>query len=120
MVPGVKIISYTHYPFIQEDMLELAHTQTKRIYYHILIFLFSFVGYFADLIMVNSTWTKRHIDRIWNCPNNTHIVFPPCNVKRFSQISLDTAKKDIVVSFAQFRPEKNHELQIYSFLRALK
>jgi glycosyltransferase involved in cell wall biosynthesis len=37
----------------------------KLIYYKIFAYLFSLVGLCPSLVMVNSTWTKRHIENMW-------------------------------------------------------
>lgn len=36
-------------------------------------------GRFSDCIMVNSTWTEEHINRVWDLPLSTHRVYPPCD-----------------------------------------
>lgn len=101
-------------------MMELAKGSFyKPTYYKILLFLYRLVGRYADLILVNSSWTQNHINNLWRCADKTHILFPPCNVTQFSRISLDGPREDIIVSYAQFRPEKNQKLQIYAFKSAI-
>ena len=65
LCPSVKLISYTHYPFIQEDMLGRARTLFKKYYYNTMLILYKCVGQFADLILANSTWTNNHLCRLW-------------------------------------------------------
>ncbi len=72
----------------------------------------------ADLVMVNSGWTKSHIDSIWKQPHQTSIVYPPCDTSAFDAIPLDWAsrsKERYVVSVGQFREEKKHQLQLEAF-----
>lgn len=80
------------------------------------------MGRHADLVMVNSQWTKGHIDEIWQVPQRTLIVYPPCDTSSFEKLPLDweTRRRDrIIVSIAQFRPEKNHELQLDAFSKLI-
>lgn len=64
--------------------------------------------------MVNSTWTKGHIDTIWH--TKAEIVYPPCDTERLNELSLK-GRKPMIVSVAQFRPEKDHSMQLKSLAR---
>jgi alpha-1,2-mannosyltransferase len=50
--------------------------------------------------MVNSTWTKGHIDQLWGI--NSKIVYPPCDTSSLTKIPLE-GRQRIIVSIAQFR-----------------
>lgn len=72
-------------------------------------------------MMVNSSWTEEQINQIWQCPSKTYRVFPPTDTEGFKsvgQLNMDAEKEDEdlrlikIVSIAQFRPEKDHPLQI--------
>jgi alpha-1,2-mannosyltransferase len=177
-----KVIAYVHYPIISEDMLQLVRDRrpsynnrvsttsrysiSKLKYYYYLAFakLYSFVGTFAVLVMVNSSWTAGHISSLWHLvpvdqdkpedmsklpPNYSSRsfqnrkrlvkIFPPCNTTRWSELPLvapnDTKleqdgndvgagvalrRQQIILSVGQFRPEKDHRLQILAFQRFLK
>lgn len=63
--------------------------------------------------MVNSSWTENHILSLWNSPFKTHRVYPPCEVahlKKLQHVSADD--KIVIMSISQFRPEKDHPLQL--------
>uniref|UniRef100_A0A6M2E544 Putative transferase n=1 Tax=Amblyomma tuberculatum TaxID=48802 RepID=A0A6M2E544_9ACAR len=67
--------------------------------------------------MVNSSWTKGHILKLWQVPTRTFLVYPPCSVGEFKTLPID--EKDAVprgefrvLSLSQFRPEKQHPLQL--------
>ncbi|GAA5825292.1 hypothetical protein JCM11251_006924 [Rhodosporidiobolus azoricus] len=82
LLPTVPIGSYTHYPTISTDMLnrvrlrQAGHTNPSHVarsrllstlklgYYSLFASAYSWSLARADLIMVNSTWTKRHIDSL--------------------------------------------------------
>ena len=139
-IAGSKVASYTHYPTISTDMLNLvfnrvqAHNNRgfiasssvlsflKLIYYYIFTFFYFLAGQSANVVMVNSTWTFGHIDALWRKGNSTKIVYPPCDTTKFKSIELipnqEKAIKSIV-SIGQFRPEKNHVLQLESFRKLL-
>ncbi|KAG8741162.1 asparagine-linked glycosylation protein [Ceratobasidium sp. 428] len=81
--------------------------------------------------MVNSSWTKNHVDYLLNnsvspvvslsAKTNrvSTIVYPPCDTKAMSSFSLENREK-IIMSLAQFRPEKDQAQQIYSLAQLFK
>ena len=73
---------------------------TMRRYYRIFAKLYSSAGTFADVIMVNSSWTKGHIDELWG--TDSKVVFPPCDTTAFSRLPTED-RANIIVSVAQFR-----------------
>ena len=84
---GCSVIAYVHYPHISSDMMNLVREQRpsynndstiskntlltycKLVYYIALGKLYSFVGLFADTVVVNSTWTEEHISELWSFPS---------------------------------------------------
>ena len=131
---GCKVASYTHYPIISTDMLTNVSRRTvsynnrhiiarnpiltvlKLGYYKGIAFLYGLAGKSADIIMVNSSWTKDHINNIWKCPQKTHLLYPPCDVERLIDLPLlsevEKNNEIRILSVSQFRPEKNHALMI--------
>ncbi|XP_053684490.1 GDP-Man:Man(3)GlcNAc(2)-PP-Dol alpha-1,2-mannosyltransferase [Sabethes cyaneus] len=129
---GCKIGCYTHYPTISTDMLRRVQnhvnsynnrsyvtknpfaTWIKIVYYRIFSKIYGNVGRCADTIMVNSSWTENHIIALWEVPYKTHRVYPPCEVTHLKNLqSLASAHdKIIILSVGQFRPEKDHPLQL--------
>lgn len=131
---GCEVISYTHYPVISGDMLSrvasrkalynnsstVANSRVlsalKLRYYKLFARAYGWCGREnCRLTMVNSTWTAEHIRLIWNISaESASIVYPPCDTQALFSFSLDFKKRSplLVVSVAQFRPEKNHDLQI--------
>lgn len=61
---------------------------------------YSFCGSFAEVVMVNSTWTKGHIDQLWH--TEADIVYPPCDTERLNELPLE-GRRAMIVSVAQFR-----------------
>jgi len=134
---GYKIACYVHYPTISTDMLSLVaeqrpsynneeritqsavRTKAKLVYYRLFAGLYSLMGSFSEVIMVNSSWTARHINSIWKVPSKTRIVYPPCNTTALQEIPLQP-REPIIISIGQFRPEKDHMLQLLSFDRFLQ
>ena len=73
--------------------------------------------------MVNSSWTLNHILSLWDCSDRTSIVYPPCDVQAFLDIPLHEEESSVeqnIVSVSQFRPEKDHPLQIRAFAKLLE
>ncbi|CAO3590276.1 unnamed protein product [Absidia cylindrospora] len=131
----IKIAAYVHYPTISSDMLQRVYerraqynndvrlasswfwTTGKLIYYRMFAKAYSFCGSFAEVVMVNSTWTKGHIDELWH--TDADIVYPPCDTERLNELPL-TGRKPMIISVAQFRPEKDHELQLKAMKRLIE
>ncbi|KAI9303766.1 hypothetical protein BJ944DRAFT_164866 [Cunninghamella echinulata] len=89
----------------------------KLIYYHMFAKVYSFCGSFAEVVMANSTWTKGHIDQLWKA--EADIVYPPCDTESLNELSLEN-RKPMIISVAQFRPEKDHPLQLKALARLLE
>jgi alpha-1,2-mannosyltransferase len=189
---GVPIIAtYTHYPMISSDMLQAVAerrpgynnaaliaqsftlTYFKLMYYKFVAWLYGCAGRESTLTIVNSSWTKAHIDNVWGLATKTiekevqvqnkqkqnsrkrsaslssskrrdsnllteslllqsdHVihhhsnsnltkypesvvVYPPCNTVDLESLPL-TGRLRRVISIAQFRPEKDHPLQLRAF-----
>ena len=70
--------------------------------------------------MVNSSWTRRHIQAIWWWQRAAPArVYPPCDTADLQALPLDRRLKRLyLLSVAQFRPEKDHAMQLRAFARA--
>ena len=69
--------------------------------------------------MVNSSWTKKHVRQLWWKLEDPKRVFPPCNTAALQAVPLERKLKRLyLVSVAQFRPEKDHNLQLEAFALA--
>nr|CAD7601495.1 unnamed protein product [Timema genevievae] len=140
---GCQVASYVHYPTITCDMVSrvqirvsahnnramIANSATltagKLAYYKLFAWLYRLVGCCSDTIMVNSSWTQAHINELWECPGKTYRVYPPCDVNDFKVISMlvdkdkkfGAGKTIKIISLGQFRPEKDHPLQLHALHR---
>lgn len=54
-------------------------SRCKIIYYVLFSWMYGFVGSFTNLAMVNSSWTREHILKLWGVPGRTKCVYPPCD-----------------------------------------
>lgn len=116
----------------------------KVLYYCCFALLYGLAGSCSDVVMVNSTWTLGHILALWRSPSRTCVVYPPCDVRAFLGVPLEGEDEDemeegweelggeeesgggggdkkchSIVSVGQFRPEKDHPLQIRAFRKLL-
>ncbi|KAG5645460.1 hypothetical protein DXG03_006005 [Asterophora parasitica] len=155
----IPIGAYVHYPTISTDMLARVksrkkwHTNTdtvssstvlskgKLLYYRIFMYYYARSLRTARFLMVNSSWTKNHVDAILQHSDpfldhlhalppllflRTHnagltsaqIVYPPCDTREMAKLTLEN-RDLIVMSVAQFRPEKDHAAQVKAFERLL-
>lgn len=131
-----------HYPTISTDMLDrvlqrhvdynnsarvsnsATLSQLKLAYYRLFAWAYGVAGRRSNLVLVNSSWTYGHILSLWKAPERTFIVYPPCDVAEFLTIPLDARQLDgyrtrTIVSISQFRPEKDHRLQLAAFKKFL-
>ena len=145
---GCQTVAYVHYPTVSRDMIarvesgRLMYNNSrlfasskflsglKVLYYRAFAVVYGWCGRSCKCVMVNSSWTKSHIDALWRV--DSRVVYPPCNVEDLSKLPLTRprlnargtpVKKDKssirVVSVGQFRPEKAHVVQIAAW-KALK
>uniref|UniRef100_A0A4W5KEZ6 ALG11 alpha-1,2-mannosyltransferase n=1 Tax=Hucho hucho TaxID=62062 RepID=A0A4W5KEZ6_9TELE len=106
---GCHVASYVHYPTISTDMLSVVPERNPR---------FNNADYIS-----NNPWTLNHILTLWRATNRTCLVYPPCDTHAFLQHLLDEdsdRKCHSIVSIGQFRPEKDHRLQIRAFRKVLQ
>jgi alpha-1,2-mannosyltransferase len=132
------VVSYVHYPSISEDMIkrvanrveDVTNSQNittnpvlstlKLVYYLISKELYSSVGLYTDSVMTNSTWTYNHIKKLWDVPEKTSIVYPPCDTSYLSTFDINNKRERQIISLAQFRPEKAHHIQIEAYAKLLE
>ena len=141
-VGGCRTGCYVHYPTISTDMLDrvlqrhvdynnsarVSNSATlsrlKLAYYRLFAWAYGVAGRRSDLILVNSSWTYGHILSLWKAPERTFVVYPPCDVAEFLTVPLDArqmggSQTRMIVSVSQFRPEKDHRLQLVAFEKFL-
>ncbi|KAJ8668427.1 hypothetical protein QAD02_010090 [Eretmocerus hayati] len=125
------VINYVHNPLVSVDKLKTRYVIHSNNQYIItrrpafslgvskgIAFLWGKIGRVADVVMVNSSWTKENILNIWNCPQKAHIVYPPIgleNLMKRADSCLDKKNQFRIMNASEFKPENNHEL----ILRAL-
>ena len=80
--------------------------------------LYYIVGQYVQGALVNSTWTANHIRTLWRAKNTTRIVYPPCETATLQEFALARPKSNYLLSVAQFRPEKQHLLQLEAYALA--
>jgi alpha-1,2-mannosyltransferase len=104
-------------------------TVIKLIYYYLFSLIYGLCGSLADLVLVNSTWTYNHINSLWRFGGGRsqkqkqpiRIVYPPCRVPNTVDDNNDKPlRENTIISIGQFRPEKNHKLQIQALSVVLK
>ena len=64
---------------------------------------------------VNSTWTFNRMKALWSelfINKKLLILYPPCSISIYKEAAKNSRRQNIIVSFAQFRPEKRQDLQI--------
>ena len=129
-----KVTAYTHYPFISKDMMYQVQTnkpgvhsrgnlnknkyirKMKLLYYNLILKIYKIMGNKClSFAYVNSTWTFNHMKEIWDDlykSQKLSILYPPCSISLYKEAAKNEDRQNIIVSFAQFRPEKNQQMQI--------
>lgn len=138
-----RLGAYVHYPTISTDMLARVRQRdvavcndglvarssvlsaAKLLYYKLFALAYSWVGSFAEIVMTNSSWTRGHIDQLWRVADGRiSTVFPPCDTSALAALPLSRPTTalggHLVLSLAQFRPEKDHPMQLRAFARFLE
>jgi len=115
----------------------------KLLYYRFFMYYYMLSLRTSNFIMVNSSWTKNHVDSVLQhsdilldalhllpplvvirlfsyntAPQNARIVYPPCDTREMAQFPL-MPRQRIILSVAQFRPEKDHQAQLKAFHKLL-
>ncbi|KAJ7201669.1 mannosyltransferase [Mycena pura] len=119
---GIPAGAYVHYPTVSPPMISRIRARTpKLIYYHAFMLLYSLALRSARVLMVNSSWTKKHVDAVLAYPPRLgrwglvrpRVVYPSCDTLEMARLPLEgRAHERIVLSIAQFRPEKDHAMQV--------
>ena len=129
-----KVSAYTHYPFISNDMIHQVQNnisgihsrgnlnknkfirKIKLYYYNLIMKMYKFMGNKClSFAYVNSTWTFNHMKELWDNlykQNKLQILYPPCSISLYKEAAKNDIRENIMVSFAQFRPEKRQEIAI--------
>ena len=129
-----KVTAYTHYPFISKDMIYQVQNnkpgvhsrgnlnknkfirKIKIFYYNLILKIYKIMGNKClSFAYVNSTWTFNHMKETWDelyKTNKLIILYPPCSISLYREAAKNDNRQNIIVSFSQFRPEKNQILQI--------
>lgn len=127
---GAQTVSYVHYPTLSTDMLTVVRTRkaqfnnssaiansaglsfAKLMYYRAFAYLYAMAALFCDVPLANSSWTRNHIESLWWKTSPIETVFPPCPTFCIDTASPAERDESLIVSVGQFRPEKNHTLQL--------
>lgn len=127
---GARTVSYVHYPTVSTDMLTVVRTRraqfnnssaiarsaglsfAKLMYYHAFAHLYAFAALCCDIPMANSSWTRNHLNSVWWKRTSVETVFPPCPTFCEDATVASPRNESLIVSVGQFRPEKNHALQL--------
>lgn len=138
MSSKIPVVSYTHYPTISSDMQtrvssreagfnnrediagSLWRTVLKSVYYKVFGFMYGWAGGYASTVMTNSTWTHNHVVKLFGNQRMTRVVYPPCDTRQLAEFPITDRRYPWIVSLAQFRPEKNHRLQVEAFAMFLR
>ncbi|KAJ8099381.1 hypothetical protein POJ06DRAFT_256819 [Lipomyces tetrasporus] len=132
---NIPVAAYVHYPMISTDMfstLSLTTQLPKYIYWRIFALMYAFAGAFADVVVTNGTWTFNHIKSVWWLNHlvglaldrskklEFKILYPPCGTADLQKFDITKPRQPIVLSIAQFRQEKRHEIILGEFAKFVK
>ncbi|KAI0763548.1 mannosyltransferase [Trametes elegans] len=164
LLGNIPIGAYVHYPTISTTMLSRVKARTqghtnseaisssallsqgKLLYYRLFMYYYAYSLRQARFLMVNSSWTKSHIDSILQhedtlldlihllppllvlkllsrkrskSPKAAQIVYPSCDTRQMAVFPLERRER-VILSIAQFRPEKDHAAQLHAFHKLLE
>eukprot|EP00775_Hariotina_reticulata_P005441 gene5440-5674_t len=132
-----RVACYVHYPTVSTNMLGRVWSRqqmynnddaisssslkslVKALYYQAFALVYGLAGACADVVLVNSSWTAGHVRQLWWSWHDPALVYPPCDTTDLQKLPLDRRLKHLfLISVAQFRPEKNHRLQLEAYALA--
>lgn len=107
-------------------------TRLKLYYYRAFARLYAFAGLFSDITMANSSWTGRHLQQLWHkriravpagddkalqvrqMQGTMMVLHPPCDTLLLDTLSTSKYRRTrgLLLSVAQYRPEKKHMQQL--------
>lgn len=123
---GRKVLFYCHFP---DFLLTSRDSWIKKMYRLPLDYLESWATAMADVVLVNSEFTKSVVLKVWNTfeASNIHVLYPCINVQRMEeQIQRAEASEDpqpsqgnrkIILSINRFERKKNINLAILAYAR---
>lgn len=112
---GCKIVWYCHFPYVawalerlgEETVPDKYRAFPWDVYWRGYLALQKFAVIdenFADVTLVNSSYTGRYVKKIWG--TDPIIVYPPVDL---SSLDASRDKRDLVVSLGRFSPEKRFQ-----------
>ena len=127
---------YNNRPAVARSYLLSA---AKLAYYRLFAVAYGACGRYAACVAANSSWTAAHLRRLWRV-HRVRVVYPPCDVAGLTDFSLSDRsgggrgvkgvegvegvegvggieEGPYVVSVGQFRPEKDHALQLRAWAK---
>ncbi|KAJ6542739.1 hypothetical protein B0H19DRAFT_1267957 [Mycena capillaripes] len=123
---GIPAGAYVHYPTVSPPMISRVTRTPKLIYYHAFMLIYAVALRRARVLMVNSSWTQKHVDAVLAYPGfgrwgvvRTRVVYPSCDTREMARLPLE-GRERVVLSIAQFRPEKDHPAQVRALHALLK
>ena len=110
-----KVVAYVHYPAMTPRILEITSISfLKSMYYRLFLALYRMSGAVCAVVIANSRWTEERLRLSWDRPDSV-VLYPPVALNSFKPGNFK--RENAVVSLGQFRPEKNHALQLLTFAR---
>jgi len=127
---GCRVAAYVHYPAVSTDMIRRVRRRApafnndarvarsalkstaKLVYYNLFAIMYGLCGKCASVAVCNSSWTQAHVRALWG--GDPRVVFPPCDVDALLAAPAARRASDAkyVLSVGQFRPEKDHAMQL--------
>ena len=127
---GCRVAAYVHYPAVSTDMIRRVRRRApafnndarvarsalkstaKLVYYNLFAIMYGLCGKCASVAVCNSSWTQAHVRALWG--GDPRVVFPPCDVDALLVAPAARRASDAkyVLSVGQFRPEKDHAMQL--------
>jgi len=103
---GKKRVAYIHFPetLTYAQRSAVRHQWIWKLYYWPFTFMLKRQIKKIDLLMCNSSYTKKAIMDSWG--RDAEVIYPPADVEDFKP----TQKEHLVVTVGRFAPVKNYEL----------
>ncbi|GIQ83569.1 hypothetical protein KIPB_004914 [Kipferlia bialata] len=114
---GFTPIPYVHFPILPSPHAASLLGRVAGVYDWLVARRYRQCGRAALCPMANSTWTARHLKRIWKTKSPT-VLYPPCPSESLTEGGTSPRPKGSVVMVGHLRPDKRHQTAIAAFAAA--
>lgn len=126
---SIPVLPYVHYPYISQEWIQANAKISPKgelrrqamalgraaslLYYTFIGAAYGLCGRTVSVAAVNSSWTEHHMRAAWGKHVELLVVYPPCDLNAMAALDIIAERQPMILSFSQFRKEKNQAMQLH-------